>query len=66
MERVLYECRIYGYDVYYAFSQYCFWRNVVRTQFADWLAWVPAYFLGQREEEGEGCPRATMIVPFVA
>ena len=39
-----YEARLYGYDVYYAFAQYCFWRTVVRGHYAAWLALAPAYF----------------------
>jgi hypothetical protein len=45
IDRIYYEAHLYGHDVYYEFAQYCFWRNVVRTQFADWLLQVPAYFL---------------------
>ncbi len=45
MERVLYECRLYGDDVYYEYSQYCFWRTVVKRHNPDWMPWVPGYFL---------------------
>jgi hypothetical protein len=44
LERVYYECRLYGDDIYYAFAQYCFWRMVVRTINPWWIHDVPAYY----------------------
>lgn len=47
LERIYYEARVYGDDVYYGFAQYCFWRTVVQSKNHDWLAQVPAYFRGE-------------------
>lgn len=47
LERVSYEARLYGHDVYYGFAQYCFWRTVVAQQHAPYLTGVPAYFRGE-------------------
>lgn len=45
LERVYYEVRLYGADVYYGFAQYCFWRAVVHSTHPDWMAVVPRYFV---------------------
>ena len=50
LERIYYECRLYGYDVYYDFAQYCFWRTVVRTNNQDWMRCLPAYFLNDKSD----------------
>ena len=44
LERVYYEVRIYGADVYYGFAQHLFWRTVVETQNPDWLKQIPKYY----------------------
>lgn len=45
LDRMYYEMRLYGQDVYNDFAQYCFWRTVVATHNPDWIDCVPAYFL---------------------
>lgn len=45
IERIYYECRLYGNDVYYGFAYYCFWRRVVENKNPDWLFCTPEYFL---------------------
>lgn len=51
IERVDYEARLYGHDVYFAFAAYCFWRTVVRTQNAWWRDAVPPYYRETGEED---------------
>ena len=51
LERVYYETRLDGADVYYGFAQYCVWRTVVRVQHPDWLPHVPPYFLSAKEAD---------------
>ncbi len=45
LERVYYECWLYGHGVYMEFAQYCFWRRVVEYQNPQWLASAPAYYV---------------------
>lgn len=45
IERLAYEAQLYGYDVYFGFAGYCFWRTVVATQCPWWLPSAPTYFL---------------------
>lgn len=44
LERVYYECWLYGDDVYYGFAQYCFWRTIVEDYVQWWIDDVPEYF----------------------
>lgn len=37
IDRVYYECWLYGADVYYGFAQYCFWMTVKRNNNQEWL-----------------------------
>ena len=51
LERVYYEARIYGVDVYYGFAQHLFWQMVVKTQNPDYMSQVPKYYLIEKESK---------------